>query len=197
MTMIVLRLLSLLGLKSRLRPPNKPFFGGGGRGVAGFVDSGPKTLVPSASNRSTPEWTLVDSCGLPPRRFDRERLRARGGLLRARGGLPGLWTQRPPMPMPSAFTPSNTFGRFWTGGPAKPPGLHGASTCVRRPSRAPSVSMRVSIAGCPPRRRFCPVLTQNPAYIGAMRTPSPRLAVLVAVTLAALAGVAVAQTPVA
>ena len=66
MTMIVLRLLSLLGLKSRLRPPNKPFFGGGGRGVAGFVDSGPKTLVPSASNRSTPEWTRVDSSGLPP-----------------------------------------------------------------------------------------------------------------------------------
>src|SRR3954470_6254434 len=61
MMMIVLRLLSLLGLKSRLRPPNKPFFGGGGRGVAGFVDSGPKTLVPSASNRSTPP---VDSRGL-------------------------------------------------------------------------------------------------------------------------------------
>src|SRR3954451_8073286 len=48
----------------------------GGWGVAGFVDSGPKTLVPSASNRSTPEWTLLDSCGLPPRRFDHERLRA-------------------------------------------------------------------------------------------------------------------------
>src|SRR3982750_1231170 len=61
MMMIVLRLLSLLGLKSRLRPPNKPFFGGGGRGVAGFVDSGPKTLMPSASNRSTPP---VDSRGL-------------------------------------------------------------------------------------------------------------------------------------
>src|SRR3954468_23709749 len=71
MTMIVLRLLSrllpLLGLKSRWhrhfspRPPNPMFFRGGGRGVAGFVDSGPKTLVPSASNRSTAEWTLVDS----------------------------------------------------------------------------------------------------------------------------------------
>src|SRR4051812_28553589 len=95
-TMIVLRLLSLLGLKSRWRrhfspPSNKVFFGegggvslvtggrerrvasgvqpalgqgvwrGGGWGVAGFVDSGPKTLVPSASNRSTAEWTPVDS----------------------------------------------------------------------------------------------------------------------------------------
>src|SRR3954452_20295152 len=50
-------------------PPATPeqavFFEGGGRGVAGFVDSGPKTLVPSASNRSTPEWTRVDSSGLP------------------------------------------------------------------------------------------------------------------------------------
>src|SRR3954451_16954423 len=61
MMMIVLRLLSLLDLKSRIGPPNKPFFGGGGRGVAGFVDSGPKTLVPLASNRSTPP---VDSRGL-------------------------------------------------------------------------------------------------------------------------------------
>src|SRR3954470_1751940 len=61
MMMIVLRLLSLLDLKSPLPPPNKPFFGGGGRGVAGFVDSRPKTLVPSASNRSTPP---VDSRGL-------------------------------------------------------------------------------------------------------------------------------------
>src|SRR5438270_6442768 len=76
MMMIVLRLLSLLlsllGLKSRWhghfspRLPNKVFFRGGW-GVAGFVDSGPKTLVPSASNRSTPEWTRVDSSGLPPR----------------------------------------------------------------------------------------------------------------------------------
>src|SRR3954469_15540571 len=67
MTMIVLRLLSLLALKSRWhrhfspRPPNPMFFRRGGRGVAGFVDSGPETLVPSASNRSTPEWTRVDS----------------------------------------------------------------------------------------------------------------------------------------
>src|SRR4051812_26619665 len=85
MMMIVLRLLlrrlPLLGLKSRWhrhfspRPLNRCFFRGGW-GVAGFVDSGPKTLVPSASNRTTPEWTLVDSCGLPPRRFDEERLRA-------------------------------------------------------------------------------------------------------------------------
>src|SRR3954470_20357019 len=66
MTMIVLRLLALLGLKSlshrHFSPrPLKVFFQGGGRGVAGFVDSGPETLVPSASNRSTPEWTRVDS----------------------------------------------------------------------------------------------------------------------------------------
>jgi hypothetical protein len=31
------------------------------RGVGGFVDSGPKTPMPSASNRSTLEWTPVDS----------------------------------------------------------------------------------------------------------------------------------------
>jgi hypothetical protein len=37
----------------------KVFFQGGR--VAEFVDSCPETLVPSASNRSTPEWTLVDS----------------------------------------------------------------------------------------------------------------------------------------
>src|SRR6476469_10930606 len=30
-------------------------------------------------------------------------------------GVPETWTERPPMPMPSAFTPSNTVGRFWTG----------------------------------------------------------------------------------
>src|SRR6185312_13494108 len=30
-------------------------------GIGGFVDSWPETLVPSASNRSTSEWTLVDS----------------------------------------------------------------------------------------------------------------------------------------
>src|SRR3569833_2820645 len=36
------------------------------RGIAGFVDSWPQTLVPSASNRSTLEWTLVDSCNGAP-----------------------------------------------------------------------------------------------------------------------------------
>ena len=46
----------------------------GGWGVGGFVDSWPKTLVPSVSNRSTAEWTLVDS---RHGRFDQERLRAR------------------------------------------------------------------------------------------------------------------------
>src|SRR6476469_8950669 len=47
-------------------------------------------------------------------------------LLRARRALPGrkvsplkegvakTWTDRPPTPMPSAFTPSNPVGRFWT-----------------------------------------------------------------------------------
>jgi hypothetical protein len=78
MMMIVLRLLSLLGLKSRWhrhfspRPLNEMFFQGDK--VGGFVDSRPETLVPSASNRSTPEWTLVDS---RQRRFDEKQLRAR------------------------------------------------------------------------------------------------------------------------
>src|SRR3569833_2542983 len=30
-------------------------------GISGFADSWPEILVPSASNRSTSEWTLVDS----------------------------------------------------------------------------------------------------------------------------------------
>src|SRR6185503_18591177 len=47
--------------------PMKVFFQGGR--VAGVVDSWPETLVPSASNRSTPEWTLVDS---PPRATKRD-----------------------------------------------------------------------------------------------------------------------------
>src|SRR5579871_5400150 len=65
MMIIVLRLLSLSGRKSRWhrrfgpRPLNEVFFSGGKAG--GFVDSWPETLVPSASNRSTPGWTLVDS----------------------------------------------------------------------------------------------------------------------------------------
>jgi hypothetical protein len=41
--------------------------------VGGLVDSWPETLVPSASNRSTPEWTLVDS---RQGRFDERKLRA-------------------------------------------------------------------------------------------------------------------------
>jgi len=81
MMMIVLRLLSLVGLKSRwhrhfsARPPNEVFFQGGG--VSGFVDSWPETLVPSASNRSTPEWTLVDSVDSRHGPFDEQKLRAR------------------------------------------------------------------------------------------------------------------------
>jgi hypothetical protein len=71
MMMIVLRLLPLLGLKSRwhrhfsLRPLNEVFFQKGD--IGGFVDSWPETLVPSASNRSTLGWTRVNSGGLPPR----------------------------------------------------------------------------------------------------------------------------------
>src|SRR5579883_2946662 len=45
--------------------------------IGGFVDSGPKTLVPSASNRSTPEWTLVDSVDCHPRAIGE----AQGGSL--------------------------------------------------------------------------------------------------------------------
>ena len=65
MMMTVLRLLSLLGLKSRWhrhfspRPFNKVFFQGAGIGE--LVNSWPETLVPSASNRSTPEWILWNS----------------------------------------------------------------------------------------------------------------------------------------
>src|SRR6185437_11800620 len=49
------------------RCPMKVFFQGG-RG-AGFVDSWPEILVPSASNRSTSEWTLVDSLAALPVRL--------------------------------------------------------------------------------------------------------------------------------
>ena len=42
------------------RRPGKGVFSGG-PGVGGFVDSWAKILAPSASNRSTAEWTLVDS----------------------------------------------------------------------------------------------------------------------------------------
>jgi hypothetical protein len=65
MRMIVLRLLSLFGRKMPLASAfncdgaRKVFFSGGR--VDGFVDSRAKTLVPSASKRSKPEWTLVDS----------------------------------------------------------------------------------------------------------------------------------------
>src|SRR6476469_9656278 len=48
--------------------------------IGGFVDSWPKTLVPSASNRSTPEWTPVDSSGLPPRAKRSRRQAADDGL---------------------------------------------------------------------------------------------------------------------
>src|SRR6478609_146511 len=36
-------------------------------------------------------------------------------LGRFQGRVPETWTERPPMPVPSAFTPSNVVGRSWTG----------------------------------------------------------------------------------
>ena len=57
---IVLRLLSLLGLNPEARrAPEWVSFQGGGS--VEFVELRPETLVPSASNRSTPEWNYVDS----------------------------------------------------------------------------------------------------------------------------------------
>src|SRR6187399_1312811 len=37
------------------------------------------------------------------------------GVSQIEGGVPDSWTDTPWMPMPSAFTPSNTHGRSWTG----------------------------------------------------------------------------------
>ena len=51
--------MSVSGLQQRHR---KGVFFGPPR-VGGFVDSRPETLVPSASKRSTVEWTPVDSSG--------------------------------------------------------------------------------------------------------------------------------------
>src|SRR3954463_552800 len=61
MTKIVLRLLSLLGLKSRLRPPNKPFFRGRGEGcrwIRGLRAQNPYAIG------IQPVHTRVDSRGL-------------------------------------------------------------------------------------------------------------------------------------
>src|SRR3954471_1964294 len=61
MIMTLLRLLSLLGLKSRLRPPNKPFFGGGGEGcrwIRGLRAQNPYAIG------IQPVHTRVDSRGL-------------------------------------------------------------------------------------------------------------------------------------
>src|SRR5580698_3268446 len=59
-----------------------------GQDIGGLVDSWPETLVPSASNRSTPEWTLVDSRS---GRFDKKQVRlelaAAIGLVEALGVL--------------------------------------------------------------------------------------------------------------
>ena len=46
------------------------------RDVGGLVDSWLETLVPSASNRSTSEWTLVDSVDSRHGRFDEKKLGA-------------------------------------------------------------------------------------------------------------------------
>src|SRR3954463_16378297 len=61
MTMIVLHLLSLLGLKSRLRPPNKPFFRGRGEGCRWI--RGLRAQNPCAIGIQ-PVHTRVDSRGL-------------------------------------------------------------------------------------------------------------------------------------
>src|SRR3954471_19126010 len=61
MIMTLLRLLSLLGLKSRLRPPNKPFFGGGGVGCRWI--RGLRARNPYAIGIQ-PVHTRVDSRGL-------------------------------------------------------------------------------------------------------------------------------------
>ena len=53
-----------------------------GRDVGGLVDSWSESLVPSASNRSTPEWTPVDSVDSRQGLLDDERLRARVPLPR-------------------------------------------------------------------------------------------------------------------
>jgi len=45
--------------RSRALPTKRGVFGGDG--VGGFVDSGPEMPIPSASNRSTAEWTRTDS----------------------------------------------------------------------------------------------------------------------------------------
>src|SRR3954464_9211832 len=64
MMMTMLRLLSLLGLKSRLRPPNKVFFGRGGGVSLDSWTPGPKPLChrhPTGPHLSGLAWTPVDS----------------------------------------------------------------------------------------------------------------------------------------
>jgi hypothetical protein len=61
------------------------------------------------------------------------------------GGLPGSWTEGPRMP-PSAFTPSNPVGRFWTGSPR--PARDGGS--IPSPGRIRAISA----AALPPAGRI-------------------------------------------
>ena len=68
MRVVVVRMMMIVPFSAL----NEVFFPEGD--VAGFVDSWPEILVPSASNRSTPEWTPVDS---RQGRFDESQLRAR------------------------------------------------------------------------------------------------------------------------
>src|SRR6478609_6993578 len=49
---------------------------------------------------------------LPPRA---RRVYPGRKVRRFEGGVAKSWTESPPMPMPSAFTPSNPVGRSWTG----------------------------------------------------------------------------------
>src|SRR6476661_5142217 len=53
---------------------------------------------------------------LSPNLAVRQKRLAPGRENRIEKGVPESWTDRPPMPIPSAFTPSKRVGRSWTGG---------------------------------------------------------------------------------
>ena len=66
--------------------------------------------LPGLTRRSA-NWRQLGLLRYPPQ--------GRGGKVsHFEGGVPDSWTERPPMLMPSAFTPSNPSGRLWTGGEA-------------------------------------------------------------------------------